>query len=1041
MSGSKPSSDAAPVTTPESAGNASRAGSPRAFATAAFPAGAAAPQNGGASAAANGAPVSLTVLASFALGVALPDKVAAKTAVTEASDPHALQLTSLSGAGSADTGATPQPNFTPSDSLFADQWHLLNTGQFGGTAGIDIDVVRIWDEYTGAGVHVGVYDSGIQYDHHDLDGNYDASLSVIIDGAPHDPYPVLTSSGNAHGTNVAGLIAAENDGTGTVGVAFDASLTGVSIFVLSDSQQLQAFHQMSNFDVVNHSWGFTVPFADNILSSNSYLASFFAAFGEAVEYGRGGLGTIVVHSAGNDRTSSFNSGVARDTNDSNFTNSPFLIAVAAIDNTGFITQYSTPGAALLVSAPGGGVDTPGVWSTDLLGSYGFNSGSDSYTTDNSTPDYDGVMDGTSAASPIVAGVVALMLEANPNLGWRDVQDILAYSARHVGTTIGSTHTDWELYDWNFNGADTWNGGGLHFSNDYGFGLVDATAAVRLAETWTDQHASTSDYHSTDIVSAGAAVPDNNAAGVNFTFLNSVAYDLERVALEIDWSVAHSWVGDLIVTLTSPDGTVSTLLDRIGTAFGSSTYGLSTDLGDWIFTSNAFRGEDGVGTWTVNVSDHYPGDTGTISGLTLMLTGAYADGNDTYVYTDEYSTYAGSFGHATALGDSGGIDTLNAAAVTTNSIIDLVAGTTSTIAGKPLTIDLGTTIENAYAGIGDDTLIGNGADNVLFGGGGDDSISGGGGTDTAWFRGDHSDYGTLYNSTLQTFALDDHRDGTPDGTDTLTSIEQFQFSDGIFTPIITSNAYAGLNETLEDGGSKPWDQQTWTFDTSGSLATQVTSNDNGGHWQTFFDPADTELWTWHSENYDAGNHLTSDAGTNDDGTHWLTLYDVNDAYAWSSATIQFDSNWNWTSVSGTAPNDPGLIALYDTTTWFPTPFDANFNTTASDDILVGGANHDLLNGYGGNDTLNGRGSTDVLAGGFGDDTFVFQPGEANGDTVLDFNAHSDIEHDQLEFLGYGDGATLTQSDAMHLDIAYGGGSHDIITIANAVTIDSSDYFFV
>src|SRR5262249_54844154 len=127
---------------------------------------------------------------------------------------------------------------------------------------------------------------------------------------------------------------------------------------------------------------------------------------------------------------------------------------------GHFTSFSTPGASILVTAPGESMLT-----TTL------NDGNPS------TNDYAFVA-GTSFAAPTVTGVVAMMLEANPDLGYRDVQEILAMSARRIDPTSAG---------WATNGATDWNGGGHLVSHDYGFGLVDAHAAVRLAETWTTQH--------------------------------------------------------------------------------------------------------------------------------------------------------------------------------------------------------------------------------------------------------------------------------------------------------------------------------------------------------------------------------------------------------------------------------------------------------------------------------------------------------------------------------------------------------------------------
>src|SRR6187200_2062268 len=119
----------------------------------------------------------------------------------------------------------PEPFYMPSDGMVSSQWHLKNTGQTGGTAGIDINVTGVWDDYTGAGVSVAVYDDGVDFTHSDLDDNYDASQHLVINGTTYSAMPTT----GFHGTAVAGLIAAENNGSGTVGVAYGSSITGVPI--------------------------------------------------------------------------------------------------------------------------------------------------------------------------------------------------------------------------------------------------------------------------------------------------------------------------------------------------------------------------------------------------------------------------------------------------------------------------------------------------------------------------------------------------------------------------------------------------------------------------------------------------------------------------------------------------------------------------------------------------------------------------------------------------------------------------------------------
>jgi hypothetical protein len=147
----------------------------------------------------------------------------------------------------------------------------------------------------------------------------------------------------------------------------------------------------------------------------------------------------------------------------------------------------------------------GIVTTDVTDTGGYNANTSAAGGDYTDPAAGSGFDGISAAAPQVAGVIALMLEAKDQLGWRDVQSILAYSAVNAGSAVGSaantgapvgggfeqsTQTDGSSWFWN--AADNWNGGGMHFSNDYTYGLVDALAAVRLAETWTQQSTSAND---------------------------------------------------------------------------------------------------------------------------------------------------------------------------------------------------------------------------------------------------------------------------------------------------------------------------------------------------------------------------------------------------------------------------------------------------------------------------------------------------------------------------------------------------------------------
>jgi Ca2+-binding RTX toxin-like protein len=110
--------------------------------------------------------------------------------------------------------------------------------------------------------------------------------------------------------------------------------------------------------------------------------------------------------------------------------------------------------------------------------------------------------------------------------------------------------------------------------------------------------------------------------------------------------------------------------------------------------------------------------------------------------------------------------------------------------------------------------------------------------------------------------------------------------------------------------------------------------------------------------------------------------------------------------------------------------------------VGSNFGDVLFGDANNNRITGGGGADLLAGNGGNDTFVFTPGAANGDQIVDFDGAGAGSGDVLEFSGYGAGATFTQLDTTHWQVNYNGNTqHDVITFQNGAAVHPSDVVFV
>ena len=294
----------------------------------------------------------------------------------------------------------------------------------------------------------------------------------------------------------------------------------------------------------------------------------------------------------------------------------YPLNVAALSANGLHAPYSSTGASIWISAPAGDYGKnrnyqnnyanydPAIVTTSR-------SGCSNYTTAINPLDnlganalaaqcqYTAIMNGTSSATPNVAGVVALMLEANKSLSWRDIKYILAKTAKSVEPSFAGVTTSTLLPGSAVTLEQGWvtNGGGFRFSNRYGFGALDAAAAVAMAKSYTAYlptlQQSTGNYTFTPATTS--IIPSASASGSVLTWnVNETFKTVEFVVLFVNIATTPS-IGCNQIELTSPSGTKSILLHA---ANGYTNVSLNNTR----FESNAFYGETVNGTWTMRFMD-------------------------------------------------------------------------------------------------------------------------------------------------------------------------------------------------------------------------------------------------------------------------------------------------------------------------------------------------------------------------------------------------------------------------------------------------------
>lgn len=543
---------------------------------------------------------------------------------------------------SASGGVKPAP-VSPKvpDPLLPYLWHLKNTGQLAfststGTGGADINLDDLYElGFTGKGVVVAVSDSNIDMDHEDLVKNANISLSRNYLKSTSSEWPgsrpISSNNTASHGTSVMGIIGAvAENGLGGKGVAPEVTLVGFNFIDSNQSLTRKLDQAKGPIDVFNYSYG----------SGSCTVIPVEPTYVTQLKYGvttqRNGKGSIYVKAAGNEYSGDvsdcsplYTGPYLGNTNLEQVNTYPYTILAAALTADGILTDYSTPGAGLWISAPGGenGVDAPGVISTDLPGctkgysktsatGNNFDKGKDSL---NKSCNYTSGLQGTSFSSPIVAGAVAVLLQVNPDLTWRDVKHILASTAVQIDLTANNSlhplgqNLAGHLYDqgWVENAAH------YKFHNWYGFGRLDLKSAVTMAQSYTfplGDLVETKDndgnwlYQSGDI---SLAIPDNSAAGVTNSI--NVASNLVVESVQISVSILHDFSTDLGIEITSPSGTVSTVMN-INSGI------LTGNMINTQFLSNAFYGEPSNGNWRIKVVDGAAQDTGILTSWKINIYG-------------------------------------------------------------------------------------------------------------------------------------------------------------------------------------------------------------------------------------------------------------------------------------------------------------------------------------------------------------------------------------------------------------------------------------
>lgn len=473
------------------------------------------------------------------------------------------------------------------------QWYLSNTA-------VSMNVRSAWHAgYTGKGVLVAVVDDGVRIDHPDLRKNFNHTASYDF---LEDRNITLSHNPGNHGTKCAGIIAAGNSSKCGVGIAFDAQISNIRLYSedirsTDKTEALALSFKRDMVDIYSNSWG-PGDMGWQVTGPGPQLRQ---ALVTGTRLGRRGKGSIFVFAAGN-------GGLAGDSCAfSGYVNDIHTIAISGVNWDGSVPVYSEQCAGIMAVTYGQDMFTYNTIKPPLITTEGANGCTERFP-------------GTSGTAAMASGIIALALQSNPSLTWRDVQHLIVRSSR----PLIPPNNQRPFYRrprpiWNYNKA------GLAVSSHYGFGLMDAGGMVEYAKKWRSVPQQVPcDIKLNTSNSSSLVIPSHQDLHLTLSLRKDICGIQYMEHMQAEVNLQFSRRGYIEIFSTSPEGTKSKIFysRKMDTLTGFKNFT------NWRVTSLHYWGENPIGNWKVTIRNARRWSNvinqGRLFGLKLIFFGTMVD---------------------------------------------------------------------------------------------------------------------------------------------------------------------------------------------------------------------------------------------------------------------------------------------------------------------------------------------------------------------------------------------------------------------------------